>query len=85
MSWHSVSETKNSNKPLRLIKAVLIGLIILTIVLLVSSCVNNVSLAPLPPINCINESKTPLDDKKCLAEYDQAYGSLMKMINEANQ
>ncbi|MBO5843511.1 MAG: hypothetical protein J6Q96_01425 [Bacteroidales bacterium] len=55
------------------------------IVLLCTSCVNNASLAPLKPINCINEIKTPLDQTKCLAEYDQEYGSLMEMINEVNK
>lgn len=41
--------------------------------MLLSGCKTNCNCAPLEPIMCIDNIKTPLDMADCLAEYKQKY------------
>lgn len=45
------------------------------------SCKSNVNLAPIPPIDCIKEIKTPIDMRNCLVEYDENYASIKKILD----
>lgn len=76
--WRPISECAKLRKWRRRqkIKRLLIGIIILLIALLLSSCksVEYVYVeVPREPITCIDRIKTPLDMAKCLAEYQEKY------------
>lgn len=63
------------------IKRFLIGGLILAILLLLMSCACNVNLAPLPNIDCMKDLSTPEKMAFCLIEYDEAYASIKKVID----
>lgn len=78
MRYKPVSVSKSLSLRHQLKRIILIGVIACAIALLLQGCVSNVNPAPIPPINCIQDLNTPLDYAKCLAIYDEAYGSLME-------
>ena len=45
------------------------------------SCASNVNLAPIPPINCMQDLSTPLKMSECLIEYDEAYASIKNILD----
>lgn len=49
--------------------------------LLLMSCACNVNLAPLPNIDCMKDLGTPEKMAFCLIEYDEAYASIKKVID----
>lgn len=48
------------------------------------SCACNVNLAPIPPIDCMKDLSTPSKMKDCLIEYDEAYASIKKILDNNN-
>lgn len=76
--WKSVGQTSNYGNRLRLIRAVLTGIIILSLTLCclsLSGCTTNKEYVEIErePITCINSMKTPEDILLCLNEYATRY------------
>lgn len=80
MRWRSVVPRQIQKKRWRKIRAVLIGILTIVLLLQLCSCANHAEVVQIPPINCINEIKTPADTVNCLKQYDIEYSSLRNEI-----